>query len=271
MWLTLMSRLVDRRNAARSAGGAVLWSFFMAAAVVTVTTAVAWLMVRAGLDDAWIKFIASAAALGLAALVPGVAWRSVSPLHRRQRYVLAFVIEHILGGVALAAAFFTVSWLSQHPMSPVSVDSTHLTVIPTSLTTAAGLASLLLVQIAVAWTGATVLGMLAARWRISWRRLDAWVALALWLAPGIAAIALIKHDAGVWPVSGALAAGLSAAAFGLAANDIRRHYRHTSEARRLVLQFWALLAPVLAIYPLAAASADHSTQRVIEAEYAPSS
>jgi hypothetical protein len=45
------------------------------------------------------------------------------------------VIEHILGGVTLAAAFFTVSWLSQHPMSPVSVDSTHLTVIPTSLTT----------------------------------------------------------------------------------------------------------------------------------------
>jgi len=265
VWLALMSRLADRRAAASSARGAVSWSLVMAVELVAVTGALAWLLSRASLDNAWVRLLASAAALGLAALLPGVAWRSVRPLPRRRRRVLAFVAEHILGGVVLAAAFVTVAWLSRHPMSPLAMDSTHLTVIPASFGTAAGLASLLLVQVAVAWAGASVLGFLGARWRLSWRRLDAWGAFALWFASGTAAIFLLGQDASISPATGALAAGLSAAGFGLAASDIRRHYRHTSEARRLVLQFCALLAPVLAIYPLA--SVDQATRQVIERDY----
>jgi hypothetical protein len=50
---------------------------------------------------------------------------------------------------------------------------------------------------------------------------------------------------------------------------LRRHYRRTSEARRLVFRFVALLIPVLAVYPLAAASADLATRAVIERDYGP--
>jgi signal transduction histidine kinase len=70
-------------------------------------------------------------------------------------------------------------------------------------------------------------------------------------------------------MTGAVMIAASAVSFGLIANSLRRHYRHTSEARRLVLQFCALAAPILAAYPLAAASADRTARDVIEREYGP--
>jgi hypothetical protein len=138
-----------------------------------------------------------------------------------------------------------------------------------SASAAADLASLLLIQVAIAWAVASSLGVLAARWGLSWRRLDGWIAFVVWLAPGIAALVLFDRQGAIWPTGGALTIGICAGVFGLVANQIRKHYRHTSEARRLVLRFWALLAAVLAIYPLGAASADQATRQLVEGDYAP--
>ena len=64
-----------------------------------------------------------------------------------------------------------------------------------------------------------------------------------------------------WPLASGLVVAGAIVLFGLIAIPLRRHYRHASEVRRMVLLFAALFAPVLAAYPLAAASADR--QRVL--------
>ena len=266
--IALLSRL-DRRRRTTSAGPAAGWSIAMVLSAAAASVVVLWLMQRAGIEAGWIRFTAAAAALGVAAVGPGSAWRSVRPIRRPRRRSPAFLVEQLTGGAVLAAGLLAVAWLFGSAVSPVSTDSTHLTAIPASASAAADLASLLLIQVAMAWAVASTLGALAARWSLSWRSLDGWIAFGLWLAPGIATLIAFNREGTVWPVGGAVAIGLCAGIFGLLSNQIRRHYRHTSEARRLVLQFWALLAAVLAIYPLAAASADQATRQIIEDVYAP--
>jgi signal transduction histidine kinase len=69
---------------------------------------------------------------------------------------------------------------------------------------------------------------------------------------------------GPWlAVAGALAA------FGVFSGAIRRAYRHTTHAMRLVLLFGALAGPPLVTYPLTAAAADEAARALIEAEFAP--
>ncbi|HEX5071113.1 MAG TPA: hypothetical protein VFV78_12930, partial [Vicinamibacterales bacterium] len=267
--LALVSRLNGKRRRSASAIEAATWSFAMMALLGAAAACVAWLMRRGGIDPAWIQFTGAAAALGAAALGPGTAWRSVRPIRTAGRRSAAFLVEQLAGGAILAGGFLAAAAVFQRAISPVSADSTHVTAIPASATAAADFASLLLIQVAIAWTVACTLGVLAARWSLSWRRLGGWVAFALWLAPGMAAFATFDRQGAVWPAGGALAIGVCAGVFGLVANQVRTHYRHTSEARRLVLQFWALLGAVLAMYPLAAASADRATRQIVEYDYAP--
>jgi hypothetical protein len=267
--LALLARLANRDRAASSVHSVVTRSLLILLPLAAATALVAWLMHQSGIDPAWIRFVPAAAVLALAALGPGAAWRSVRPIRHPRRRSAAFLVEQLIGGVVLAAGFFTIAWLFDHAITPVAADSTHLTAIPSSASAAAELASLLLAQVAIAWTVASSLGVLAARWGLSWRRLDGWIALTVWLVPGAVALIAFDQQGAVWPTGAALAIGLCAGIFGLLGNQLRTHYRHTSEARRLVLQFSALLAAVLAMYPLAAASADQATRLLIQDDYAP--
>ncbi|HUF46157.1 MAG TPA: HAMP domain-containing sensor histidine kinase, partial [Vicinamibacterales bacterium] len=58
-------------------------------------------------------------------------------------------------------------------------------------------------------------------------------------------------------------------AFGALAGVLRRWYRHTTHAMRLVLLFGALAGPPLINYPLTAAAADGAARQLIETEFAP--
>jgi hypothetical protein len=130
----------------------------------------------------------------------------------------------------------------------------------------AAIAAVLLAQVAIAWAVAGVLGVLAARWRVHWRSGSGWMAVLLWMAP-LALIPLLSSTP--VPAVGIAVVGASAALFGLTATRLRRQYRITSEARRLVLRFGSLLVPILVAYPLASALAERTTRTVIERDYGP--
>lgn len=266
--LAWLNGLVGRRRASRTLTTWAMWT--AAIMVVTIAGALAaiWLLRKTETAVAWRDALAAVGLLALAAIAAGDAWRRAIPFRARRRRPARFVLEHLAGGLVLGAGYLLTAWLWRNRIGPGSIDQWHLPVLPSSVPTAVALASLLVAQIALAWAAAGVIGVLAARWRLSWRSAAAWAAAGLWLAP-VAASSLWPATADARPVTGALVIALSALVFGLAANSLRRHYRRGSEARRLVLQFCALLAPILAAYPLAASSADRTMGDIIERDYAP--
>src|SRR6185295_50198 len=74
----------------------------------------------------------------------------------------------------------------------------------------------------------------------------------------------LSLPAAVWaPFIGAIVT------FALLATSLRRYYRRTTQAMRLVLLFSGLFLPTVALYPAAAMNADATTRRSIEADYSP--
>ncbi len=263
-----LSALLDRRRASTTPLIWAGWTTGVLLVTVAGTLAVIWVLQRTETSAVWRDACAALVALGLASATAGDAWRRATPLRRGRRTAARFVIEHLIGGGAVAAGVFATAWLWRSRISPLSIEQWHLPVLPSSVPTAVALASLLLAQIALAWVTAAAIGVLSARWGLSWRQAAAWAAAGLWVVPCGLLLGLIpSRDAA--PITDALAILASAVVFGLAANALRRLYRHTSEARRLVLRFCGLLAPILAAYPLAASSADRSARDVIERDYAP--
>ena len=264
----VISQFSDRRRRAASIAGWVAWTIVTCAIVAFIAAIFVWLAARAGLAAAWGDLVLALAALAIAAIGPGKAWQRSLPLRETRGRGARFLIEHFLGGLLVAGVLVATAWLWREQISPASIEQWHLSALPASLESAAALAALLVAQIALAWMAAAIIGVLAARWRVSWHRPATWGAVLLWLAPSVAVLAAPMRGL-VWPVGAAATLIGCAAAFGLTANALRRHHRHTSEARRLAFQFAALMAPVLAVYPLAASSADRWTRDVIEQEYAP--
>jgi len=271
-WISVLalalSELVNRRQRAPTPAGWWGWTSVVSLVILATAGGAAWLAQRANFGTVWGDAFLALAAVAIAAMAPGQAWQRTRPLPATRRGRGRFLVEHFLGGGFVAVAFLTTEWLWRNRISPASIDQWHVPVLPSDVTTATGLAALLLAQVAVSWAAASVIGILAARWRISWRRPASAVAVVLWTAPAAAALIAVL-PVPTWPLTGVVALAGSAIVFGLAANAIRRHVRHTSEAQRLVLQFAALLVPILAAYPLAAASAERATRDVIEREYAP--
>ena len=71
------------------------------------------------------------------------------------------------------------------------------------------------------------------------------------------------------PAAPLLVAAASAALFGLGSTGLRRYYRQTTQATRLMLTFGALLAPAFAWYPTASFYVDATARTLIETQYAP--
>ena len=264
--LVLLADLVGRRRSSRTSAGWARWTAIILTGVGGVAALAAWAMRLTAVPPVWLDALGALTAIAVSGLVFGDAWWRARPRPVGTPAPALFVFEHTSGGAALLGAFFGLAWLWHNRMGAASIEQWQLPVLPSTAATAAGLAALLFGQIAIAWAVAACLGLLAARWRLTWRRPVSWLAAGLWLVPsGVAAIVAGAMPA--WPIGGAATIAATALAFGLSANAIRRHYRHTSEARRLVLQFFALVTPVLAAYPLAAWSADQATRRIIEDDY----
>ena len=283
-------RLLRWRIAVAAAVPWALWSFFLAARVlrnragtpswhtwltrtaagtalfVASTTALIWLAERAGLPDVWRHLPRALMTLAAAAVIAGGAWwRPVPSARRHHGMSPAWILEQLAGGIVLAGTLALMAWLWRDRLNPTSIEKWQLPVLASDVVSIAALAAVLIAQVALSWTAAGTLGMLAARWGLSWRRTRGWIAAVIWAAPS----ALLPR----WldePVPAAAAAVVvTAAVFGLVANAVRRQYHTSSEARRLVYRFAALIVPILAAYPLAAGSADRATRALIERDYGP--
>jgi hypothetical protein len=57
--------------------------------------------------------------------------------------------------------------------------------------------------------------------------------------------------------------------FGVGASAVRRRYRQTTQAMRLVVLFLALLLPLAALYPLAWFYADSTAREIVSRDYSP--
>lgn len=269
-WALWTFLLAARRLRGRNEGGLLAtWIPRTAASTalfVTSTSLLIWLAERAEFPDVWKHLARALMTLAAAAVVAGGAWWRPSPSPRRHRGVsIAWALEQLAGGVVVAVSLALMAWLWRDRLDPTSIEKWQLPVLASDVVSVAALAAVLLAQIALAWTAAGTLGMLAARRGLSWRRARGWLAAVLWAAPS-ALLPRMLND----PIpSEAVSIVAALAAFGLLANALRRQFHVSSEARRLVYRFVALLVPILAAYPLAAASADRATRALIEREYAP--
>ncbi len=189
--------------------------------------------------------------------------RAVPAEHR-----LRWTIENIAGGIAVAGGLVAMALIWRDRINPPSVENWQLPILASDITSVAALCAVLVGQVAVSWAVAGTLGVLAGRWEITGGRLRDWGAVLLWVLPSVA-LAFVPYFPVPLPFPSAIVVPLAAAAFGVLSLGLRRHYRGTSEARRLVLRFVALFVPILAVYPLAAALADLKTRAVIEADYGP--
>jgi signal transduction histidine kinase len=127
----------------------------------------------------------------------------------------------------------------------------------------------LIVQLTGSWAMASVIGVMASRWRLDWRRPGRTAAAALlWVSP-TALMVFTPHWLQPLPAAPLLVAAASAALFGLGSTALRRYYRQTTQATRLMLTFGALLAPAFAWYPTASFYVDATARTLIETQYAP--
>ncbi len=225
----------------------------------------------AELPSTWIQAIEAVALIAVVAAGPASAWWRRMPRVFPASHPVRWIVENLAGGVIAAGGLVAMAFIWRNRLNPTSVENWQLPVLASDITSLAAVCSVLLAHIAVSWTIAGILGSLAGRWEITGGRLRDWGAVLCWVLPSIV-LPFVTGVAGLGitlPVPAALIIPLTAAAFGVLSLGLRRHYRRTSEARRLVFRFVALLVPVLAVYPLAAASADLATRDVIERTYGP--
>jgi hypothetical protein len=256
-----------RSRAPRAGLGAWLLQSLLGAALIAIVAVIAvWLGSRIGLPDVWMHLTRALAALAIVAAIPGSAWwlRLRRPAVRQSP--VRWAVEQLAGGVVLAAGLARMAWLWRDRIDPTALEKWQLPVLASDVESVAAIAAVLLAQVAIAWAVAGVLGTLAARWRVHWRSGSGWLAVLLWMAP-LALMPLLSPTP--VPAVGIAVVGASAALFGLTATRLRRQYRSTSEARRLVLRFGSLLVPILVAYPLASALAERTTRTVIERDYGP--
>ena len=262
--------LLERRRQARTLPPWTIWS--LAAGALLAATAAA-LIALARFTDAppgVISAVVALVAMGAAALVPVAAWWRRWPRRQPATALPRFVVEHLAGGLGVAAAIAAVAALLRRGITPAALGQWQLPLMPMDAGAFLDLGTLIVLQIAIGWAVASVLVVLAMRWHLHWRRAMALAAALLWVFPIVALLV-------VWPVDAAwrdlIFAGAPAAAtaviFAMVGGPLRRYYRRTSQAMRLVLLFAALVLPPIALYPMAAASADHTARELIEHSYAP--
>ena len=262
--LLLTGPLLRRRSRARTAADLLLWSTAAALMVAGAAAALVWLSWLVAAPDSCALAIEGLAALALVALLPASWWWRRPRRLRGARAPLRFVLEHVAAGAAVAGCLWLMARLLDARITPASLFQWQLPLFrlpPDGLLHVLGL---LLAELALFWGAAMLLAVLADRWRVGARRPGRTVAAAaLWLAPAVVLVGL----AGPRPAQ--LLAGGAVVMFGVGASAVRRRYRQTTQAMRLVVLFLALLLPLAALYPLAWFYADSTAREIVSRDYAP--
>jgi signal transduction histidine kinase len=264
----LLLPIAAQLQASRSAAPFWRWLLLTGAlAGLALLGAAGFLGIAALLDagDEVTSLIVGAAAFAVACTIALAAWWRRWPRRMPSHAPIRFGVEQLLAGLALAGLLRLLARALADVTDPAMLSRWHLPIFSTDATALAALAGSLLIQIAIGWTAASVLALVAMRWNLGWRRASGWIAAALWLLP---AIALLAAPPPV-PVLAAGAAAGAAVIFGLFSAALRHAYRHASQAARLLLFFGGLLLPIVAAYPLAAHSRERAVRRLIEQDYGP--
>ena len=213
--------------------------------------------------------IAALTLAGLAMTLPIAAWwrlagrRASSP-----RSVARMVVELAAGGLVTTVVFWLTYWTIDRQLTMVGYDRLASPLFPPDWFLLTAHAGRLFLAFGSFWGVTAILARLAERWRISWRR--PWVAVAtgvVWVLP--TAVAIAPNRWAPLPISAVMVAAGGAAIFALSAARLRHFYRHSSESARLLLLCAGSIVPALIWYPVVAFSADRSTERIIETQYAP--
>ncbi len=232
--------------------------------VAATAVSVAGLAAFGGASPEVLRLVWACGAFALAASVAPAAWWRHWPRLVPRRSPARFAAEQLTAGLTVAALVWLLARALGGTTDSIILPRWQLPIFSTDASALAGLSATLLFEIALGWAAAGLLALIAIRWRLGWRRTSGWLAAGLWIVP---TVALLAPPVALAPP--VLAAAGAAAGFGLFAGVLRRLYRHASQVTKLVLLFSALLMPVVATYPLAAAARDRVTRLLIEQEYGP--
>ncbi|HVW06065.1 MAG TPA: HAMP domain-containing sensor histidine kinase [Vicinamibacterales bacterium] len=262
---------VQRR---RRAQGWQEWLGWTSAAALAVIAAGAGLIGAAriaNLDADATGVIVASVCWALAALLPSALWWQRDGRQRPRAHPARFVIEQIAAGVLLAVTVEGLARLTRALIAPSMLDEGQSVLFPFDLDGLLSLGTLLVTEVAATWTIASLLAATALRWRLPRDRGAAALAAVLWLLP---AIAWLAFGATPWSAAAltrpaAVAFALAVTTFGLVARRLRKRYRRSSQAARLLLAFASVLAPLVVLYPMSASMTDRQTRHLIEDAYAP--
>jgi signal transduction histidine kinase len=266
--LWVVGPLLRRRQRARTAAAWVGWSLCAAAVVMLGAASVATLSTRVGAPATLVSCLVAAAVLAAALLGPALAWWRQRQGQLPRRHPLRFVAEHVAAGVVLAAGITAVERLLASRITADSLDTWQSALFPFHPSTLFEVWTVLLLQVAIAWSAAGLVALVALRWRVGRASPAAAAAALLWLAPTVLMAAGLTPFPRL-PLTAALIAAVSAAVFAWRAAAVRRRYRRATQSTRLILGFLALVVPLLAIYPLANGMAERATQDLIAHDFAP--
>jgi len=259
--------LIRQRRAAYRLREWLGWTL-MAAGAVTISAAGLLLANRVAQPPVDLhELIIAAWCWALAVVGPGGFWWRRMQRHSATATPIRFVAEQLAGGAVLAATVAGMARLAWLLITPAMLDEGRSVLFPFDPQGLASLGALLIAELAVSWGAASVLAVCAIRWRVATRRRTMVAAASLWLAPSVAL--LLMKAAWNGPATPAITLALGAAVFAIFVTALRRRYRHSSQATRLLLAFAAVLTPMVLCYPLAAATEDALTRQVIETDYAP--
>jgi signal transduction histidine kinase len=266
--LLLTGPMLRRRDEGRTLSAFAGWTVAAGAVVVAAGGVVVLLARLVEAPSSAALVVSAAGALALIALGP-VSWWWRRPHRLRPRQAPArFVVEQALAGIIVAADLWAIAVLVRHRITPQTLSQWQLPLFRLPADDLLALSGLFLAELAVYWTAAALLAVMAGRWRLTVRRAgQALVAVAIWTAPTVLLTSAGRARFGVPPE--VLAAAAASVLIALGANALRRRYRRGAQAMRLVVLFLALVLPILVLYPLAWFYADSTAREIVAREYAP--
>jgi signal transduction histidine kinase len=260
--------LLRRRRVAP--GASTFWSLSLVLALFVIGAAATLVSLAdmTALPPVASLAIGGFASLALVALLPMSLWWRRRHRRRASRARLRFILEQVAAGAAMAAVLWLVARLLHDRITPSTLSEWQLPLFPLELNGTLYLTGLVFAELTAFWAFAMVLAVMADRWGLRLRRIGPGVAAsALWLLP---TVALAVHPIGPTPLPrlDLVLAGVCAVVIALGGAGVRRWYRHTTQAMRLVLLFSALVVPLIVLYPVGWFYADQTARAIVENDYA---
>ena len=192
----------------------------------------------------------------------------VGPLPRRLRFTGA----QLLAGTVLALLLGVLAHLVRDTVNHTELDLLMLALLPpVEPRRLLVLVGLLALCASVFWGGVLALRIGLLRWRLTglgrWRGI-VWP-VAVWTAPIVAGLALVRWSGEDPPIVALLAMALCAGVAALLSTRGMAAFRRGSQTRRLITAYGALLLPALLLYPLLLHAIDHARKDLIATQYAP--